>query len=89
MIEIFITFAAFTLAFFALVNRIIVFRLSMSMLTMPRILWILILLGLVALLNEPFKQIFLNDPTLINSTAEYYNLVTSNDYISYGYQAAV
>lgn len=89
MIEIFITFAAFILAFFALINRIIIFRLNASILSMKRLLLLLIVMGLIALINAAISSIFLNESLLVSSTARYYDLSTSTNYISYIYQIIV
>lgn len=89
MIEIFITFAAFILAFFALINRIIIFRLNASILSMKRLLLLLIVMGLIALINAAISSIILSEDTLTFNTVRYYNLSTSINYISYSYQIIV
>ncbi|KTC76196.1 hypothetical protein Lbir_0265 [Legionella birminghamensis] len=86
MISIFITLAAFLLAFFALVDPIIKFRLNMGWLPMRRILWILIILGLIAILDHPFRKIFLTESGLLDGTAGYYNMTSDNRFQSFFYE---
>ncbi|USQ12966.1 hypothetical protein J2N86_09655 [Legionella lytica] len=77
MIEIFITLAALLLAFFALINPTIQFRLNMSWLNMRRFYWILAFLGLIAILYLPCKYFLFNNAAILKSTANHYNLLTS------------
>lgn len=66
MVEIFVTFMGFILAFFALVNRIISFRLNTGVISLKALQWLLIALGLISVLHilinqeSPFTHKFLN-----------------------------
>ncbi|CAM4417256.1 MAG: hypothetical protein LEGION0403_FIIPPAGN_02707 [Legionella sp.] len=77
MIEVFITLTALLLAFFALTNPVIQFRLNMSWLNMRRFYWILAFLGLIAILYLPCKYFLVNNAKILRSTANYYNLFIS------------
>jgi hypothetical protein len=66
--EVFLAFAAFILAFFAFIKRIIIFRLNTGLLTMRGLLWLLVILGIIPLISmlvhylpdEQEAHIFLN-----------------------------
>lgn len=89
MIGIFVTFAAFLLAFFALVNPIIKFRLSLSFLNMRRIFWLLIILGVIAILQNPFKQTFISESNLLEITSRHYGIDFHSRYLQFFYELCV
>lgn len=89
MIGIFVTFAAFLLAFFALVNPIIKFRLNMRLLNMRRLFWLLIILGVIAILQNPFKQTFISESNLLEITSKQYDIDFNSKYLQLFYEISV
>ena len=83
MIEIFITFAAFMLAFFSLINRVIIFRLNMGVLSMRRLFWLLCLLGCISLVNIPVSYFIISDDGILQNTLIHYGQLPHINYARY------
>jgi hypothetical protein len=74
MLEIFLTFAAFILAYFAFIDRIIKFRLNASILTSRRLLWVLATLGSIALADMLINNGQGKEENIIKSIMDFFDL---------------